>query len=254
MKPDGASYADILVKAREKVSLREIGIQETVIRRAVNGAIVIEVPGPQSKQLAGVLGSRLSEALGEEAGVRNPVARGELRIRGIDPSTTTEKIKNELEALGGCTCDDLKVSPISNMRDGMGIAWINCPLDIALKIAEHGHLKLGWTKVKIELMKKRPVQCFRCWHFGHVKTNCRSDRDRAGACFRCGLVGHKVANCNAGMPSCAICEEVGKDKRHRIGTPRCLANQGFPSGIQYIGRGSTGKIRDSERDKNGRPY
>ncbi|EFN68990.1 hypothetical protein EAG_02451, partial [Camponotus floridanus] len=209
-KPDGISYADILARAREKVSLQEIGIQETVIRRAPNGAIVIEVSGPQSKQLASVLGSRLSEALGKEARVKNPVAMGELRIRGIDPSTTTEEIKGELEILGGCTRSDFKVSPINNMRDGMGIAWITCPLDIALKIAEHGHLKLGWTRVKIELMKKRPVQCFRCWHFGHVRTNCRSDRDRTGMCFRCGLTGHNAANCGAGMPKCAVCEELGK--------------------------------------------
>lgn len=158
-KPDGASYADILAKAREKVSLKDIGIQETVIRRALNGTIVIEIPGPQSKQLAGVLGSRLSEVLSEEAKVRNPVAMGELRIRGIDPSTTTEEIRNELVALSGCVCEDLKVSPVNNMRDRMGIAWITCPLDIALKIVDYGYLRLGWTRVRIELLKKRPIQC-----------------------------------------------------------------------------------------------
>lgn len=121
-KPGGASYADILAKARERVSLKDIGIQETAIRRALNGAIVIEIPGPQSKQLAGVLGSRLSEVLGEEAKVKNPVAMGELRIRGIDPSTTTEEIRNELMTLSDCVGEDLKVSPVNNMRDGMGIA------------------------------------------------------------------------------------------------------------------------------------
>jgi len=57
-----------------------------VIRRAINGAIIIEVPGPQGKQLAGILKTKLSEALGEEAKVLNPVAMGELRLRGIDPS------------------------------------------------------------------------------------------------------------------------------------------------------------------------
>jgi len=29
------------------------------------------------------------------------------------------------------------------MRDGMGIAWINCPLEIAVKIAEKGVVTLG---------------------------------------------------------------------------------------------------------------
>lgn len=79
-KSRGASYAEILSKAREKVSLKDLGISETVIRRALNGAIVIEVPGPRGKQLAGSLSSRLAEALGNVAKVSNPVATGELRI------------------------------------------------------------------------------------------------------------------------------------------------------------------------------
>lgn len=51
-KPDGLTYAEILAKAREKVCLKDLGIKTTTIRRAINRAIVIEVPGPQGKQLA----------------------------------------------------------------------------------------------------------------------------------------------------------------------------------------------------------
>lgn len=80
----------------------------------LNGAIVIEVPGPQGKQLASSLSTRLTEALGEE--VLNPVVTGELRIRGIDPSTTTEEIYDKVTALCGCSRHELKVSPINTMR------------------------------------------------------------------------------------------------------------------------------------------
>lgn len=100
-KSGDTTYAQILAKAREKVSFKDLGIETTVIRRAMNGAIVIEVPGPQGKQLAGTLSSRLAAALGEDAKVLNPVAMGKLRLRGIDPSTSTEEIYIELEALSG---------------------------------------------------------------------------------------------------------------------------------------------------------
>lgn len=233
-KPGGLSYAQILAKAREKVSLSDLGIQNTVIRRAMNGAIVIEVSGPQGKQLAGTLSTNLAAVLGEEARVLNPVAMGELRLRGIDPSTTAEEIRVELEALSGCNRQDLRVSPVNTMRDGMGVAWVKCPLEIAVRLAEKGAVALGWTRVKIELLKKKPVQCFKCWCFGHVRTSCRSEIDRTGACFRCGLDGHNAGFCNAGMPKCIVCEEGDFDSRHRLGSPRCLANQGFPSGIQPI--------------------
>ncbi|EFN72801.1 hypothetical protein EAG_08542, partial [Camponotus floridanus] len=82
-------------------------------------------------------------------------------------------------------------------------------------------VKLGWTRVKIDLLKKRPIQCFRCWHFGHVRGNCRSDRDRTGACFRCGVLGHTAGTCNVGLPKCVVCEDLGKESRHRLGSPRC---------------------------------
>lgn len=126
------TYAQILAKARENVNLKNLGIQTTVIRRAVNGAIVIEVPGPEGKQLAGRLKASLTEAFGEDAVVQNPVAMGELRLRGVDPSTTTEEVYAELESIGGCTRQDLKVSTISNMRDGMGVTWVSCPLQTAV--------------------------------------------------------------------------------------------------------------------------
>lgn len=238
-KPDGASYAQILAKAREKVSLRDLGIQNTVVRRAMNGAIVIEVPGPQGKQLARALSCRLTEALGDEARVFNPVATGEIRLRGIDPSTTLEEIGAELTAIGECSPADLKISAINTMRDGMGAAWIVCPLEIAIKIAEKGTIALGWTRVKIELLKKRPVQCYKCWRFGHIRNNCRSEIDRTGTCFRCGVQDHAVQQCKATFRCCLICKEDRKEYRHRIGSPICLANQGFPSGVQPIRRVST---------------
>jgi len=119
-KPNGLTYAEILAKAREKVCLKDLGIKTTTIRRAINGAIVIEVPGPQGKQLADTLRTSLVEALGEDAKVLNPVATGELRLRGIDPSTTKE-IYIELEALSGAKRSEFKVSDISNMKDNRGL-------------------------------------------------------------------------------------------------------------------------------------
>lgn len=46
-KSGGATYAEILAKARERVTLKDL--QTTTIRRAMNGAIVIEVTGPPRK-------------------------------------------------------------------------------------------------------------------------------------------------------------------------------------------------------------
>lgn len=218
--------------AKQRVSLKGMGIENTRIRRAVNGAIVIEVPGPQGRQQAGLLAANLSVALG--ARVSNPVAMGKLRIRGIDPSSTVEEILDTLETLGRCPRNVLKPSPINKMRDGMRVIWVTCPIEIAIRIAELGPFNLGWTRVRADLMRKRPVQCFRCWRFGHVRSNCGSQIERTGLCFRCGGSGHSAANCNS-EPKCLVCLESGKDSNHRVGTPRCLDDQGFPVGVQPVG-------------------
>lgn len=121
------------------------------------------------------------------------------------------------------------------MRDGMGIVWIQCSLENAWRIAEIGSITLGITVVRIELLRRRPVQCFRCWRFGHV----RSEVERTGLCFRYGATGHPAGRCNS-QPKYLVCEELKKDFNHRMGSPQCLYNQGLSTGVQRIRRRPVG--------------
>lgn len=73
----------------------------------------------------------------------------------------------------------------------------------------------------MELLQARPVQCYKCWKYGHVSSKCRSDVDRSDACFRCGLSGHVARNCNAAVPMCFPCREAGKPASHRMGSKGC---------------------------------
>lgn len=57
---EGFSYADALKKARTEISLKEIGINTTKIRRATNGGIIIEIPGAD-KEKANVLVQKLTD-------------------------------------------------------------------------------------------------------------------------------------------------------------------------------------------------
>lgn len=137
-KTDGATYAQILSKAKQNVSLGNLGIENVRMRRGMNGALIIELPGPDGKRLASTLSSTLRNVLKEDAKVSNPVAMGEVRIRGIDPTTTAEEIGYALEKIGNCLPNELTISKINYMRDGMGVAWARCPLEYAIKIAEKG--------------------------------------------------------------------------------------------------------------------
>lgn len=96
-KPEGATYAQILNKAKQNVSLGNLGIENVRMRRGMNGALIIELPGLDGKRLASTLRNTLEEVLKEDAKVSNPVAMGEIRLRGIDPATTQDEIGYALE-------------------------------------------------------------------------------------------------------------------------------------------------------------
>lgn len=60
----------------------------------------------------------------------------------MDDSVTTTELETEVAEVGGCLIDDVKSCEIRWMRNGLGTAWVNCPLEAANKIAENGKLKV----------------------------------------------------------------------------------------------------------------
>lgn len=106
------------------------------------------------------------------------------------------------------------------MRNGLGSVWVQCPLAVAVKVAPNGNIRIGWSTARVELMRARPRQCFRCWQPGHMKSMCKAETDRSGACFRCGREGHTARQCTM-APLCVLCEQAGRNANHRRGSGNC---------------------------------
>lgn len=85
--------------------------------------------------------------------------------------------------------------------------WVRCPAVAANKLAGEGRIKLGWANAKVDNFKIRPTQCFKCWHYNHVRGTCRgANIDRTGRCFRCGGEGHAFRNCVQEV-NCIVCAD-----------------------------------------------
>lgn len=217
---DALPYAQLLRKARENIELEGMGNKDTRIRRAAHGAVLIEIPGEDKFEKADLLAVKLGEVLLEEATVTRPVVNGELYIRGLDDSVCAEEITDAIVNCGGCRTVDVRAGPITKMPNGLGSIWVRCPLAAAVRVAASGRLKVGWTSARVTLQRARPVQCYRCWRFGHVSGGCGSEVDRSRAYFRCGKEGHSAHEC-AAAPFCVVCSRDGLPDGHRMGSNAC---------------------------------
>ncbi|KMQ87868.1 gag-pol polyprotein [Lasius niger] len=216
------SYAEALKKARESISLKDLEIERTKVRRATNVGMLIEVIGPDSAREAIALKDKLSEVLKDEAQITRPVVRGEIRLIGLDASTSATEVKDVVINYGGCLEMDVKVGIIRPMANGLFTAWVQCPLSATMKIADKGRVNIGWTSARVDLLGARPTQCFRCWQFGHLRHTCQSKEDFGGLCFRCGGSGHAARQCDAPQ-NCKLCTMAGKASNHRLGSNFCPA-------------------------------
>ncbi|XP_029171147.1 uncharacterized protein LOC114940594 [Nylanderia fulva] len=220
---EGFSYATALKKLRDEIKLPDLEIEKTTVRHAASGGIIIEVPGKDKAAKAELLKEKVRDILGDTATVTRPVIKGEVRLIGIDDSVASDEVADVIAATGGCAPSEVKVGVIRPMTNGLFTVWAQCPLGAANKASQTGKIKIGWTVARIEMLKARPIQCFKCWGHGHLRTKCTSTIDRSRTCYRCGTDGHPALTCTNPV-RCILCADQGKDSNHRIGTALCRAD------------------------------
>lgn len=143
----------------------------------------------------------------------------ELRLRGLDEATTEKEVRARLAQAGGCEPDVFRVGPIRHAPRALGTVWVRCPIEPAQKIAA-GRLQIGWIHVNVEMLRDRPMQCYKCMGRGHVLEQCKSEVDRRKACYNCGKEGHLARECRC-HPKCMLCEEAGVPSGRRMGSSQC---------------------------------
>jgi hypothetical protein len=75
--------------------------------------------------------------------VAAPTRRAELRVVGIDVSMGKEELRQTLASAAGCGIAEVQVGEIGTSRDGLGSAYVKCPVAGAHKIARAEYVALG---------------------------------------------------------------------------------------------------------------
>lgn len=222
------NYADALKTMRENISLKDLDIRNPKIRKGISGSTIIEISGPENVKKANLLAAEMSKILGGKAKVSRPNIKGEIKLTGLDESISTDEVREAIASEGPCRPSEIVIGQIGQNRSGDGIVWAKCPKVAALALAEKKRIQIGWSRVTVELLPNRPVQCHKCWGLGHVRTQCRSSKDYTGRCFRCGEQGHAVSACK-NKARCIICAERCLPDDHRMGSDTCKAAKYEPS-------------------------
>ncbi|XP_012280816.1 uncharacterized protein LOC105699940 [Orussus abietinus] len=175
----GIALHEVMTRAKREVDLSELNIDGVRPRRAVTGALILEVPGPDSVQKAGQLKERLKAVFKEEeVRVVRPTKMAEVRVRDLEDSVTPPEVANAIAQSGDCDPGDVRVGVIRPSPSGLGTAWIRCPAGAAKKLVATGKLRVGWTIVRVEALVARPLQCFQCLELGHMRATCPGQFDR----------------------------------------------------------------------------
>nr|XP_012235911.1 PREDICTED: uncharacterized protein LOC105680057 [Linepithema humile] len=208
--------------AREKISLSDLGINNTRIKRSITGGILIEIPGEDSDLKADMLLNHLQQIFKDISGVRlrKPTKNSQIKLTGIDDSITALEIRNILAEISKCSPDSISCSPVRFIRGGLGIAYVRCPIAAAVSILEAERINIGWTTIKVEPVDPKPLQCFKCLATGHTLQRCPEPKDRRACCYKCGETDHKASECGNRV-KCPVCTDRGLRADHLAGTAAC---------------------------------
>lgn len=208
---------------RSSIKLEDFGISGLRPKRAVTGALLLEVPGDGGAAKAEALASRMTEVLaGTGVKVTRPVKRVEVRVSALPDDAKRAEVGSALASAGGCPEGDIRIGEIRKSPSGLGTVWCQIPLAAARRVtaaSEKRSLVVGWAMVRAEVLATRPLQCYRCLEIGHPRQRCTGP-DRSGRCYRCGREGHSAASCEE-TPQCPLCTDLGRPANHRLGAPSC---------------------------------
>lgn len=221
---DAGDYKNNLQHAVKNINLAELGINGMGARRALTGAQLFEIRGPDHAQKADALAERLREVMAGRDGVRitRPMMTAEVRVRDLDDSVEPQDVANAVANIGGCSPGDIKTGVIQFSGRGLGTLWVRCPAAVAGKLVAARRIRVGWVNARVEELEPRPLQCHRCLEKGHVRAKCCSSVSRADCCYRCGKEGHLARDCKSPV-RCPICAGRGRPDNHRAGSRACTA-------------------------------
>ncbi|XP_017889232.2 uncharacterized protein LOC108630443, partial [Ceratina calcarata] len=217
-KNSSLSLCEILTKAKENINLQELGIDSIKPRSAMNGGLLLEIPKKGNGELGPTLMNKISSLFSSgDVNISCPKKYKELLITNLDLASSHQEINNTLRTICGDN-ESFILGPVRPNARGTATVWCKCNETAAFKLISKQSALIGWSTARFLPLENRPIQCFKCWDFGHVRNNCTSEIDMIDWCYKCGHQGHPSSTCSSSEAICKICERNKFKNDHKMGT------------------------------------
>jgi len=106
--------------------------------------------GSKAKALA----AEMRRVFAEDSSVRISRPTAVIRVRDLDEAVTVEEVVAAIAARGVANPNEMRAS-ITRPTNGMGAAWVRCPVTAADDLAKVGRIRVGWSTARVELTAAR---------------------------------------------------------------------------------------------------
>ncbi|XP_047367415.1 uncharacterized protein LOC124956083 [Vespa velutina] len=215
------TYRDVVLRATEKVNLKDLGIVGMTCKRGLTGAFIWQVRGKGATEKADQVVEALRSSV-PGVKVTRPLRTSTIRLVGLDPAANGTWIRNALlELHPGTNPNLIKVGEIRIGRGRLAETTVTAPTPVIQAALKKDRIILGLTVARVQELKQRPLRCHRCLARGHVAAMYSATKPRVDLCYVCGKPDHLAKRCT-NKAACPICSDTGrKPTNHRAGSWEC---------------------------------
>lgn len=216
-KKEGAEVENVSRALRASVDPVTANISVLGVRETSNDSVVVtlKTPGDVDRLKAELEKQDVSLSASMPAARRPYVILRDVDLPDPD-SDIISVLKSQNEAL-----QNVSLTCRRKFRGGRG--WnVVIETDLAgYQAVVDRKWTVGWCQSRARAYQ-RPLICFRCWRYGHVRRVCRAE----ARCGNCGLGTHEHKDCDqkSKCPNCSYFNAVrrcGFDTSHRAGSREC---------------------------------
>ncbi|XP_020297595.1 uncharacterized protein LOC109862092, partial [Pseudomyrmex gracilis] len=184
------SRGSLVSRVKKEVPEEQVRASVNKIRRTATGDLLIILLKENTDKDYG-LQKTINAIVGDDAKIISKGPQEDVEIRDLDEMTTKNEVLAALQKAVG-EAEEISLDAVKSLRKAYG-GTQTAVVTLAAALVEKvlgldGKIRIGWVNCRIRTLT-RLTKCFRCWHYGHLATRCKSKVNRSNCCSKCGEKG-----------------------------------------------------------------